>query len=265
MNATQHFQAGGLREAIAAAVDEVKRNPTDTARRGFLCELLCFSGDLERIDTHLNLLADQDPQAALGIALFRHLVRAEQARQQFYTEGRLPEFLDAPTPALKLHLEASIALREDNAEEARRLLAEAETQRPRIAGTCDGQAFDDLRDLDDLTAPFYEVLTSNGKYYWIPLERVEHLELRPVVRPRDLCWRRAHMVVRDGPDGEVYLPTLYAGSAAAEDDRIRLGRMTDWQGGDGAPVRGLGLRTLLVGDADKTILEMNEITLDGTS
>ena len=77
-----------------------------------------------------------------------------------------------------------------------------------MAGTCDGVEFEDLRDLDDLMAPLFEVLTSNGKYYWVPIEQVELIEFRPVVRPRDLLWRRVRMVVKDGPDGEVYFHPL---------------------------------------------------------
>ena len=50
------------------------------------------------------------------------------------------------------------------------------------------------------------MLTSTGKYYWIPMERVEMIEFHDPARPRDLLWRRAHMVVRGGPDGEVFLP-----------------------------------------------------------
>jgi type VI secretion system protein ImpE len=256
MNAREHYQAGQLKEAIAAQTAEVKQHSADAGRRGFLCELLCFAGDLERADTQLDALSSLDPQAAMGISLFRQLIRAEQARRQFYTDGRLPEFLEQPTPVLRLHLEASIRLREGQPAEAARLLAQAEEQRPKPTGECDGQAFADFRDLDDLTASFFEVLTSNGKYYWVPIERVELLELRDLSRPRDLLWRRARMIVRDGPDGEVYLPTLYAGSHADEDERVRLGRATEWRGGDGAPVRGVGLRTFLVGDEARTILEM---------
>src|SRR5439155_24520554 len=135
-----------------------------------------------------------------------------------------------------------------------------EGQRPRVRGTCDGQPFTDLRDLDDLTAPVFEVLTSNGKYYWVPVERVERVEFRPPARPRDLLWQRAHMVVRGGPDGEVYLPTLYAGSHAEADENLALGRATDWRGGNGEPTRGVGQRNLLVGDDCRAVLELKELT-----
>lgn len=263
MDAQGHYQAGHLREAIAAATEEVKRHPGDPSRRGFLCELLCFAGELERVDRQLEALVHQSPDVAVGVGLFRHLVRAEQARQQFYAEGRLPEFLGQPTACLRLHLEASIRLRDGLADEAARLLDQAEEQRPRVAGTCDGRAFEDLRDVDDLTACFFEVLTSNGKYYWIPIERVESIEFRAPARPRDLLWVRAHVIVRDGPDGEVYLPTLYAGAPAEADDRVRLGRVTEWRGGDGTPARGVGQRTFLVGDEPRPILEIGSLTIGG--
>jgi type VI secretion system protein ImpE len=263
VNAKEAFDAGRLNEALAASLQEVKAAPGDAGRRGFLCELACFAGDLERADRQLDLLGDQDPQAAVGVALFRQLVRAEQARQQFFTEGRLPEFLAEPDALLKLHLEASIHLRDGRPEEAAKLLARAEEQRPKVAGRLDGQPFADLRDLDDLTAPVFEVLTSTGKYYWVPVERVELIEFRPARRPRDLLWRRARMIVRDGPDGEVFLPALYPGSHAAAEDGLRLGRATDWRGGAGAPTRGVGLRTFLVGDDTRTVLEMTELSLGG--
>jgi type VI secretion system protein ImpE len=262
MNAREYYQAGQLKEAIAAISAEVKQHPTDTARRGFLCELVCFSGDLDRADMQLEIMATQDPEAALGLSLFRQLVRAEQARRQFYAEGRLPEFLGEPGPGLRLRLEASILIREGQMAEATKRLDEAEGQRPRVSGVCNDQPFGDLRDLDDLTAGVFEVLTSNGKYYWIPIEQVELVEFRPPGRPRDLLWQRAHMIVRGGPDGEVFLPTLYAGTHAEPDDRMRLGRATDWRGGNGGPVRGVGLRTFLVGEESLTTLEMKNISVD---
>jgi type VI secretion system protein ImpE len=257
--AQEQYREGRLQDAIAAATDDVRKHPTDSARRNFLCELLCLTGDLERADRQLDTLGHQDPEVILGVGLFRQLIRAERARQQFYTEGRLPEMLGPPSPAVKLLLEASIRMREGAPADALGLLAQAEEQRPHVAGTCDGTAFDDLRDLDDLTASMFEVLTSTGKYYWIPMERVECIEFRPPARPRDLLWRRAHLIVRDGPDGEVFLPVLYAGSHAESDDRLRLGRATEWRNDDGAPTRGSGQRTLLVGEEARPILELKEI------
>lgn len=263
MKTQDYYQAGQLREAVQAATDDVKSHPADVGKRTLLAELLCFTGELDRADKQLDAAGKQQPEAMLVISMFRHLVRAEMVRRDFFESGRVPEFIEKPRPELQLRLEASIRIREGDAAGAAELLQEAETQRAPVAGVANGEPFDDFRDLDDLCSSFFEVLTSNGKYYWIPIDRVESIELRPPTRPRELLWRPAHMVVRGGPDGEVFLPALYAGShAEEEDDATRLGRFTDWRGGDGAPVRGVGQRMFLCGDREQNILDFEKLTID---
>jgi type VI secretion system protein ImpE len=147
------------------------------------------------------------------------------------------------------------------------LLAKADEAHAASPGTAGGKAFDDLRDLDDLIASVFEVLTPTGKYYWVPINRVRVLEFRAPECTRDLLWRPARMAVEDGPDGEVYLPALYISSHASPDDRVRLGRVTEWQGGDGTPVRGLGQRMFLVGEDAQGIGDLGslEFTTAGTA
>src|SRR5262245_19732948 len=186
---------GELNEAVAVMNAEVRQHPTDIDRRAILAQLLCFARNLERADSILDSITALDPGAAIGVSLFRQLVRGEQARQQFYAEGRLPEFLKRPEGTMELELRASIALRGGSAREAAELRAQAEAQRPTIAGTLDGVRFDDFRDLDDPSASHFEVLTSTGKYYWVPIASVKTLEFRAPERRRDLLWRRALMSV----------------------------------------------------------------------
>jgi len=262
MTASELFQAGRLREAIQAALDEVKEHPTDVTRRFFLSELLCFGGDLARADKQLEVINQQSTDVAMRINLLRHIIHAELARQEFYTVGRVPEFLAEPSPSLQCRLRASIELRDDHPEEAAKVLLEAEELRLRPAGLCDGERFDDFRDLDDLTAGVFEVLTSTGKYYWIPIEQVELVEFEPPRRASDLLWREAKMVVSNGPDGVVYLPTTYASSGADLDDQLRLGRGTDWVGDENSVMRGRGLRMFLVGEQAKSLMELKELRFD---
>ncbi len=254
------YRAGKLKEAVAAALEEVRSHPTDSGRRLFLSELLCFTGELERADNQLDALGHGDPQIMPWIVEFRQLIRAEQARRDFFALGRPPEFLTRPEGAVKLLLEASIRLREGALQEAALLLDQAEDSRPRVSGTCDGRPFHDLRDLDDQTSCILEVLTTNGTYYWVPIAQVESIEFHEPARSRDLFWRRTHLIVRDGPDGEVYFPVIYPGATDQSDDLIRLGRQTDWRGGDATPVRGIGQRIFLVGDEARPILELKTIT-----
>lgn len=261
---TELFAAGHLREAIAASTEAVKRKPLDAAARGLLAELLCIAGDWARADVHLDTLLRQDPEAAPGISLIRQLVRAAQARDQFYAEGRLPEFLTEPTPWVRHHLEASVMLRDGRAAEASACIEQALAERPVLKGQCNGHAFESFQDLDDITSGLFEVLTSTGKYFWIPMETVETVEFRAPARPRDLLWRRARMCTRDGTDGEVFIPAIYAICGEDTGDAVRLGHSTDWQGGDGTPVRGIGQRMFLVGDEDMTIMELDELSFAET-
>ena len=256
----QLFEAGRLNEAISTLSAELRARPTDLNRRGLLVELLCFDGQLERADKQLELMGVQDASSAVGVALFRQLVRAAQARQDFYAQGRPPELLEAPSPVLQRHLEASICLRQGDLAEANRLLREAEAARRPLAGRCDGQSFADFRDLDDLMAPIMEVLTSTGKYFWVPLERIARLELRPPKRPRDLLWRPALAEVISGPEGEVFIPVIYA-TVDATDEAARLGRVTQWHGPEDGPTRGTGQKTFLVGEDSRALLEIGELEL----
>ena len=64
------------------------------------------------------------------------------------------------------------------------------------------------------------------------------------------------MSVRDGPDGDVYLPVLYETDAGA-DDGLRLGRGTGWS--DMAPVRGSGQRVFLVGHEGIPVTQLQSL------
>ncbi|MEZ6117673.1 MAG: tetratricopeptide repeat protein [Pirellulaceae bacterium] len=128
MGPSEYYQAGQLQEAISAAINEVKASPTDTAKRFQLCELCCFAGDWERADRQLDTIMQQTTDAVMQITLVRQLIRAELARTEFLQQGRLPEFVTDVTPHLRLHLDASIAIREGKAPEAANLLEQAEQQ-----------------------------------------------------------------------------------------------------------------------------------------
>jgi type VI secretion system protein ImpE len=254
------FRAGKLAPAIDQAGLAVKKAPGDLAARVLLGELLLLAGNLERADVILDAASQLDPSAAVVVAEFRQLLRAEMARRQLRRDGRVPEFLGEPTPAMREVLAGLVAAREGDAAAAAKHAADAEALRPRAAGREGEQAFEDFRDVDDLCSGFFEVLTTTGKYYWIPTERVESIEFRPPRRPRDLAWRCASMSVTDGPDGVVYLPAIYGNDEPDLADEYRLGRATDWREDNGGPVRGIGLRTFLLGEEARSIMDLTVLT-----
>ncbi len=262
------FREGSLTGAVTAANDAVRKAPADLGARILLAELLVFASNLARADIILDACSELDPSAAIVVAEFRQLVRGEMARQQLFRDGRVPEFLGQPTAAQRAALAALVALRHGDTAEAGRCAAEAEAVRVHPSGRTGDAAFDDLRDGDDLLAPSFEAITTTGKYFWIPAERVTDIVFHPAKRPRDLYWRRATMQVADGPDGDVYIPAIYPTEgipAGRLTDELRLGRATDWLPcGDGGPTRGIGAATMLVGEAAQTLLEMTTLTFNQT-
>jgi type VI secretion system protein ImpE len=255
------FHAGRLDDAIAAAQAALRKAPTDLGARVLLGELLAFSGNLERADLVLDAASAIDPSTALVVAEFRQLIRADTARRQLFRDGRVPEFLADPTETQRLQLAALVAFRAGDLPAAMRQAQAAEEARPHTPGRHGDVVFDDMRDADDLLAGSFEVLTSTGKYFWIPAERVQTLEFHAPKRPRDLLWRRASMSVAEGPDGEVYLPAIYATDEAVS-DTLRLGRETDWRETAGAPVRGVGQRMFIVGEDAVPMMELGAFRFD---
>ncbi len=96
------FRAGKLDAAIDAANAGVRNNPADLGSRVLLAELLVFAGNLERADVILDAAAEIDPTAAIAIAEFRQLLRAETARRQHAQRG--------PRAGIPRRTDAGIAL-----------------------------------------------------------------------------------------------------------------------------------------------------------
>jgi len=241
------LREGKLTDAIRSAQATVRTSPTNLDARVLLAELLIVSGNLERADVIIDAASAIDSTTVLVAAEFRQLIRAETARRQLFADGRVPEFLSGPTDAQRHQLAGLVALRAGDHSEAARQAALAETTRPRVPGHHGEVPFDDFRDADDLLAGSFEVLTTTGKYFWIPTERVVSAEFHAPTRMRDLIWRRVSMSVADGPDGDVYMPATYVADEPMT-DALRLGRETDWREAESGLVRGVGQRIFLAGD-----------------
>ncbi len=185
MDLKQVLEAGDLEGAIRETSERVKKSPTDAAARYLLAEMHSVNADWIRVDKHLDLIFRQEEKLIPQVTIYRQLLRAAKSREECFEQGRVPMFQQEPGPVLELHLKAFIALREKQLGEARELLERVETERQRLAGTVDGSAFDDLRDLDDLTSSFLELMTATGDYYWVSFASLVQIEFSPAQRLRD--------------------------------------------------------------------------------
>lgn len=261
MHAKELLDAGQLSAAIEQLTQEVRAHPTDGRQRIFLFELLCFAGDYQRAARQLDVIGHQNATMALGVQVYRSILTAEEARQRLFAEGRRPDFLFDPPPYVSLHLEALQRLRVDRSDEAEALLEQSVHARPSLHARLDGRLCEDFRDADDLLAPFLEVIVG-GRYVWLPFTQILHLHIAPPRRLRDLLWASATLESPYGPVGEVFLPVLYVGSSTHTDERVRLGRMTDWQRLSAGLVRGVGQRLFLADGEDRAMLEARDIEFE---
>jgi type VI secretion system protein ImpE len=256
MGAPESFQAGRLDEAIAAQIEDVKAHPADHNRRLFLFELAAFAGDLDRARRQIDAIRYDEPERDAAIAAYRKLLDSEAARRRLFSEGLAPSFLGDPPPHLHRRLEAVNLMRTGRFAQAAEVLARAEAEAAPVRGELNGRPFETLRDTDDLFSRVVEVM-ADGKYFWIALEDVAVMAMNPPRFPRDLLFVPVRMETGTA-SGDVFLPALYPNSHGHADDQVRLGRSTDWTEREGGLVVGAGLRTFLVDDEARTILEWRE-------
>jgi len=257
-DAKQKLDDGNLKGAMESALNLVKANPTDRAARTFLFELSCFSGDWERAERQLEVVGHQDMNAMMGAMIYRQNFKAERDRANFFANGLKPEFLSPPPAYVEDLFAANNRLREGNAAEARQILDETEETRPAFSCRVNGEEFSDFRDYNDSTMCVFEAILKD-QYVWLPLEQVRKVEFFKPKSLRDLYWIQAQIELTSGTSGEMFIPALYADSWKSDDDRVRLGRMTDWREAGEELYIGEGMKLYWMDGKEKSILEIQTI------
>jgi type VI secretion system protein ImpE len=258
MTASDAFKAGQLAEAIELQIQGVKANPADKEKRIFLFELLAFAGELDRARKQIDVLQFDDPGLAAAAQGLRACLDAEALRQKLFTEGLKPKFFSEVPPVVQLRFDAIDAVREGRNADAVEALRQADSHSTPLTGTLNGKPFGLLRDADDFFGDFLEAF-ARGAYYWVPLDQIAGLGMNPPKFPRDLLWFPARLTLRDGGEGDVYLPATYPFSFKHPNNEVKLGRLTEWEGPEGGPTRGVGSRTFIVDEDPMGLLEWRRL------
>lgn len=247
--------------AISAAIESVKKKPTDVGTRTFLFELSCFSGDWDRADKQLDAIGHQDAKAALGTLMFRHNLQSERARINLFEHSTRPEFLGAVPGYVEELLQAIDLVRRGETASARELLDKVEEDRPATPVTVNGESFDDFRDYNDLTMCVFEAFVKDV-YVWLPFEQVVSLEFLERKSLRDIYWPQVKVELTNGTNGEMFLPSLYVNTWKNGDDRIRLGRSVDWRDLGNDVLVGEGSRLYWMSGKDMPLLDLKTISFN---
>ena len=228
MTARQLFDKGRVRDAEKALSAYLRDHPTDTVQRTFLFELLCFSGQYDRAEKQLAVLAEGGERTELGAVLYYSALHAEKLRHELFRTEDYPTSIAVKSPP----------------------------------GTLNGKAFQSIVDADPQIGPRLEVFAA-GAYLWIPFEHISSVVVETPTRLRDTLWTPA--MVRTGPSfkgtelGEVLIPAIYPFSWKHPEEEVWLGRVTDWATDDQSREYPLGQKTMIVDGEEVPFLEVRSL------
>jgi type VI secretion system protein ImpE len=257
MDAKELIKSGKLGDARKQITEQVRSSPADLGARTLLFQVLSFCGEWDRAERQLETISSQDPSRESGVSVYRNLIRSERERLDVRRGKRSASFLPEPPSYLKVYEAAREKLVAGEVEQATDLFDQVDARRPTISGTVNGRTFTDFRDTDSLLSPFLEAFV-HERYVLMPFESVREIVISSPKTLFDLLWVPTLVTTWEGLTMNCHLPVLYPESFLHEDDRIKLGRMTDWTSMGGPLARGIGQHVFQVGEEDIAILEIRE-------
>ena len=244
---------------LAGAMSAVKAQPADPSARMKLFRVFCLTGQWDRAVTQLDTASGMDAELAMTGMVYKQAIACERFRAQVFAGSRTPVVIGQPQPWLGWMIEAlqaeparALALREQAMDAAQS-----------CPGSLNGEAFEWLADADPRLGPVCEAFI-DGKYYWLPFERIADLHIEAPDDLIDLVWTRAELVLGNGGSKPVLVPTRYPGSEAAEDDSIRTGRRTEWLGSEAAGYCGVGQREWVTDRGETALMDVRHLVLSPT-
>ena len=236
MKAKELLDAGKVREAEKVLSVFLRDNPADTALRTFLFELLCFSGQYDRAEKQLSVLAKGSHEAEMGAVLYYSALHGEKTRNSMFQKQEFPQAPASASPP----------------------------------GTLNGKPFNSISDADPAIGPRLEMYAA-GAYLWIPFEHIASIQIAPPRVLRDTLWTAASVLT--GPDfkgtdiGQVIIPAIYPFSWKSDDESVWLGRTTEWVADDEGHEFPVGQKIFIVDGEEVPLLEVRslEFTSDATA
>jgi type VI secretion system protein ImpE len=265
MTPKELITAGRLEEARSVLVDTLKKQPADPSARSLLFQLLLFFGEWDKARRHLEISASQGHSTPPEVDVYTNLIQAEKSRLAVAGLTQRPTFF----PEVPAHADAYIDVLEliaaEKSADARAALEKVYAGLTHLRGMRNGEPFSGFVDTDTTLALFIEAIEYE-RYLWVPVHSIRELVVSPPKTLIDLIWTKARITTWEGLTMGCFLPVLYPRSFESTDNRIRMGRMTDWVDLGNGLARAVGQHVYQVGNSDKTILELGEVIfhLDGS-
>ena len=228
MTAEEYIRSGDLDSALAAVRDSIRKSPADSKLRVFLFQLLSVNGEWEKALTQLNVVGDIGPDCMLLAQIFRPVIQCEALRAEVFAGKRSPLIFGEPQEWIGLLVHGISLLAAGKLKEAREIVNKALEDAPAVSGSINEHDFEWIADSDSRMGPVLEAVI-DGKYYWVPLNRISRINISRPSDLRDLVWISATFTWTNGGESSGMIPVRYPGSESSADTGIRLSRRTDWK------------------------------------
>jgi type VI secretion system protein ImpE len=265
------LHTGSLAAHMETVAAQIRRRPGDADLRAQLFQLLAAQGEWERAAEQIKLCAELNPQSAPTALMYDRAIAAERQREAVLA-GQGDPAVPGPRPAwLDMLLEA---LRHDAGDPARAaaLRAQAMAAAEPLPGTLQqaGQAgpapFLWICDGDSRLGPVFEFI--QGEHYaWLPFSYLRTVRLLPPEGLNDVVWAQAEIALADERVLHALIPARYPAPAgqrmADQEDRIKLGRLTEWLplhgDSDGAAYTGVGQKMWITDQGEYALLDTRAV------
>ncbi len=276
MSSLLSLRNADLATSLKSLQAEVRDNPSEPKHRIFLFQLLCILGQWERALGQLNVLRDLNAESLSLVQTYQETLNCEALRDAVFSGKRSPLLFGEPAPWMALMLESLRLSSQGNSVESATMRDNALQDAPVVSGTlslfpekpektADERAnvaevpFEWLADADSRIGPFLEAIV-NGKYFWIPFQRIRTILLEKVSDLRDLVWLPVRFEWANGGETVGFVPTRYVDSQTHSDDHVRLGWKTIWNEVGEGNYFGLGQRILATDVDEYPLTKIHKIT-----
>jgi type VI secretion system protein ImpE len=261
MTPEEHLRSGNIEQAMTTLRDAIRANPADWKLRVFLFQLLCVDGAWEKALTQLNLVGDMGPDCMLLAQIFRPVLQCEALRAEVFAGKRSPLIFGEPQEWIGLLVHANSLFAAGNLQQARQTMDQALEAAPAVAGKINDHDFEWIADADSRLGPVLEAVV-DGKYYWIPFNRIARVSISRPSDLRDLVWISANFTWANGGESPGMIPTRYMGSEKSADAALRLSRKTEWRDAGEGFFLGEGQRLFATDAGEYPLLETQSIVLN---
>lgn len=255
------LKEGDVARALKLLTEQVRAKPQDAKLRVFLFQLLCVLGQWERALNQLNTALELDAGMLPMVQCYREAISCEALRRQVFAGQKIPMLFGEPETWTALLIEALLREGRGEPEAARKLRAQALDEAPASAGSANGHPFEWIADADTRLGPMIEAVI-NGKYYWVPYNRLAKIEIDEPEDLRDAVWMPAKFEFANGGEVVALIPTRYPDTDVAQGDALALARRTEWRETAPGEYLGLGQRLLTTDGAEYALMDLRTVLIE---